>query len=106
MIEKNIDKKLAIELVTNYNSNDAHKESLVGGVQICKGGSISASGFRPEAQIRGGSKSAVTPSGHKGGAFYHYFFFFIKKKKIEMILIKIILPINLYSADTNGGLMR
>ena len=31
MIEKNIDKKLAIELVTNYNSNDAHKESLVGG---------------------------------------------------------------------------
>ena len=38
MIEKNIDKKLAIELVTNYNSNDAHKESLVGGVQICKGG--------------------------------------------------------------------
>ena len=106
MIEKNIDKKLAIELVTNYNSNDAHKESLVGGVQIRKGGSISASGFRPGAQIRGGSKSAVTPSGHKGGAFYHYFFFFIKKKKIEMILIKIILPINLYSADTNGGLTR
>ena len=52
MIEKNIDKKLAIELITNYNSNDDYKESLVGG-----------------------SKSAVTPSGHKGGAFFNYFFF-------------------------------
>ena len=31
MIEKNIDKKLAIELITNYNSNDDYKESLVGG---------------------------------------------------------------------------
>ena len=39
MIEKNIDKKLAIELVTNYNSNDAHKESLVGGSKSAKGGS-------------------------------------------------------------------
>ena len=38
MIEKNIDKKLAIELVTNYNSNDAHKESLVGGSKSAKGG--------------------------------------------------------------------
>ena len=38
MIEKNIDKKLAIELVTNYNSNDAHKESLVGGSKSANGG--------------------------------------------------------------------
>ena len=80
MIEKNIDKKLAIELITNYNSNDAHKESLVGGSKSAKGGSISASGFRPGAQIRGGSKSAVTPRGHKGGAFFTYFFFHKKKK--------------------------
>ena len=71
MIEKNIDRKLAIELITNYNSNDAHKESLEGGSKSAKGGSISASGFRPGAQIRGGSKSAVTPSGHKGGASFN-----------------------------------
>ena len=80
MIEKTIDRKLAIELITNYNSNDAHKESLVGGSKSAKGGSISASGFRPGAQIRGGSKSAVTPRGHKGGAFFTYFFFHKKKK--------------------------
>ena len=32
------------------------------GVQICEGGSISASRFGPGVQIRGGFKSAVTPA--------------------------------------------
>ena len=51
MIEKNIDKSLQIELVTNYNSNDAHEERLVGGSKSAMGG----------VHIRRGSKSAVTP---------------------------------------------
>ena len=38
MIEKNIDKSLQIELVTNYNSNDAHEERLVGGSKSAMGG--------------------------------------------------------------------
>ena len=38
MIEKNIGKSLQIELVTNYNSNDAHKERLVGGSKSAMGG--------------------------------------------------------------------
>ena len=51
---------LQIELVTK---NDAQKESLVEGVQICEGGSISASVYMDGGvQIRGGSKSAVTPA--------------------------------------------
>ena len=36
---------LQIELVTKYDTNDAQKESLVEGVQIFDGGSISASGY-------------------------------------------------------------
>ena len=51
MIEKNIGKSLQIELVTNYNSNDAHKERLVGGSKSAMGGggggSISAGGPNP-----------------------------------------------------------
>ena len=50
MIEKNIGKSLQIELVTNYNSNDAHKERLVGGSKSAiggGGGSISAGGPNP-----------------------------------------------------------
>ena len=31
-----------MELVTKYDTNDAQKESLVGGVQIYEGGSMSA----------------------------------------------------------------
>ena len=51
-------KSLQLELVTEYDTNDAQKESLVGGggVKICEGGSISVSGFGRG----GGSKSAVT----------------------------------------------
>ena len=74
MIEKNIDKSLQIELVTNYNSNDAHEERLVGGSKSAMGG----------VHTRRGSKSAVTPytttpwrtyfpSGHEGGAFLMIF---------------------------------
>ena len=55
MIEKNIDKKLAIELVTNYNSNDAHKESLVGS-KSAKGGPY------PRADLDRGPKSAGGPN--------------------------------------------
>ena len=48
MIEKNISRSLQIELVTNYNSNDAHKERLVGGSKSAMGGgSISAGGPNP-----------------------------------------------------------
>ena len=49
MIEKNIDKSLQIELVTNYNSNDAHEERLVGGSKSAMGGggSIPAGGPNP-----------------------------------------------------------
>ena len=89
MIEKNIGKSLQIELVTNYNSNDAHKERLVGG-------SKSAMGGGGRGHIRRGSKSAVTPyttapwrtyfpSGHEGEAFLMIFLFI---KKLEMISIK------------------
>ena len=54
---------LQIELVTKYDTNDAPKESLVEGVQICEGGTISASVYMDGGvQIRGGSKSAVTPA--------------------------------------------
>ena len=50
-------KSLQLELVTEYDTNDAQKESLVGGgIKICEGGSISVSGFGRG----GGSKSAVT----------------------------------------------
>ena len=56
MIEKNIDKKLAIELVTNYNSNDAHKESLVGWSKSAKGGRY------PRADLDRGPKSAGGPN--------------------------------------------
>ena len=77
MIEKNIGKSLQIELVTNYNSNDAHKERLVGGSKSAMGGG--------RVHIRRGSKSAVTPyttapwrtyfpSGHEGEAFLMIFF--------------------------------
>ena len=44
-----------MELVTKYDTNDAKKESLMGGSKSAKGGSISARGFEP-----GGSKFAVT----------------------------------------------
>ena len=56
-------KSLQIELVTKYDTKDTLKESLVGGGQICEGGSISASGFGPwrGVQIRRVSKSVVTP---------------------------------------------
>ena len=50
-------KSLQIELVTKYDTKNAYKESLVGGPNLRRGGSISASGFGP-----GGSKSAVTPA--------------------------------------------
>ena len=46
---------LQIELVTKYDTNDAQKESLVEGVQICEGGSISANVYMDRGvQIRGG----------------------------------------------------
>ena len=46
---------LQIELVTKYDTNDAQKESLVEGVQICEGGSISANVYMDGGvQIRGG----------------------------------------------------
>ena len=40
-------KSFQIELVTKYDTNGAKRELLVGGVQICEGGSISARGFGP-----------------------------------------------------------
>ena len=43
MIERTSAKSLQIELVTKYDTNDAYKESVVGGVQIYEEGSISAS---------------------------------------------------------------
>ena len=51
-------KSLQLELVTEYDTNDAQKESLVGGGgdQNLRRGSISVSGFGRG----GGSKSAVT----------------------------------------------
>ena len=46
---------LQIESVTKYDTNDAQKESLVEGVQICEGGSISANVYMDGGvQIRGG----------------------------------------------------
>ena len=61
VIEKNTDKKLA----NRISYQIWHKRCLKGkfgrGVQICEGGSISASGFGPGVQIHGRSKSAVTP---------------------------------------------
>ena len=48
---------MQIELVTKCDTNDALKESLVGGPKLRRG-SISASGFGQG----GGSKSAVTPA--------------------------------------------
>ena len=47
MIERTSAKSLQIELVIKYDTNDAYKESVVGGVQIYEEGSISASGFGP-----------------------------------------------------------
>ena len=48
---------LQIELVTKYDTNDAKKERLVEGVQICERGEGEGG-----VHIRGGSKSAVTPA--------------------------------------------
>ena len=54
---------LQIESVTKYDTNDAQKESLIEGVQICEGGSISANVYMDGAsKSAGGSKSAVTPA--------------------------------------------
>ena len=56
MIEKNIDKKLANRISYQICYKGCSKGKSGRGVQICEGGSISASGFGPV-----GSKSAVTP---------------------------------------------
>ena len=55
MIEKNIERKLANRISYQIRYNDAQKESLVEGVQICEGGSISANVYMDGGvQIRGG----------------------------------------------------
>ena len=48
---------LQIELVTKYDTNDAHE-----GVQICEGRYISASEYGRGSPNPRGSKSAVTPA--------------------------------------------
>ena len=62
MIEKNIDKKLANRISNQIWYKECLKGKFGRDVQICEGGSISASGFGP-----GGSKSASRygPGGSK-----------------------------------------
>ena len=62
MIEKNIDKKLANRISYQIWYKGCLKGKFGRGVQICEGGSISTSGFKPGVQIRGGSKSAGGPN--------------------------------------------
>ena len=57
MIEKNIDKKLANRISYQICYKGCSKGKSGRGVQICEGGSISASGFGS-----GGSKSADGPN--------------------------------------------
>ena len=56
-LKRTLTKGLQIELVTKIWYKRYFKGKFGGGVQICEGGSISASGFG-----LGGSKSAVTPA--------------------------------------------
>ena len=106
MIEKNIGKSLQIELVTNYNSNDAHKERLVGGSKSAMGG---GEGPYPQGvQIRcdtvhDGPMANLFPKRAWRRGFFDDFFI---HKKTWNDLNQIILSINLYSADINGGLTR
>ena len=54
---------LQIELVTKYDTNDAQKESLVEGVQICEVDPYPLTYiWTGESKSAGGSKSAVTPA--------------------------------------------
>ena len=62
VMEKNIGKKLPNRISDQVWYKRCLKETFCRGVQICEGGSISAGGFGPGVQIRGGSKSAVTPA--------------------------------------------
>ena len=62
VMEKNIGKKLPNRISDQVWYKRCLKETFCRGVQICEGGSIYASGFGPGVQIRGGSKSAVTPA--------------------------------------------
>ena len=62
VMEKNIGKKLPNRISDQVWYKRCLKETFCRGVQICEGRSISASGFGPGVQIRGGSKSAVTPA--------------------------------------------